>query len=138
MRELTHAAVVTSILLIGTVTAHAGDGRAFHSSRPVPPHAGLVSSGAVVVTPQPVVAAQPHAFVGPRVFVGAGVGAPLWRSAYAYPYPAYAYPPPTVYAQSYVPPEPAYWYCCPDTGTYYPYIQQCPTGWLKVVPQPAP
>ena len=138
MRKLTHAAVVMSILLIATVPAHGGDGRALHSSRPVSPHAGLVSYGAIIVTPHPVVVAQPPAFVGPRVFVGVGVGAPFRRPAYTYTYPAYAYPPPTVYAQSYVPPEPAYWYYCPVYGTYYPYVQQCPTEWLKVVPQPAP
>src|SRR5262245_14321096 len=137
MRKLTHAAVVISILLMATVPAH-GDGRTFHSSRPVSPHAGLVSSGAIAVTPHPVVVPRPHAFVGPRVFVGGGVGAPFWQPAYAYPYPAYAYAPPTVYAQSYVPPEPVYWYYCQDYGTYYPYIQQCPTEWLKVLPRPAP
>jgi len=135
--KLTYAAVVVPILLVAGVPAYAGDG-AFHSSRPVSPHAGQVSSGTVVVTPHPVVVAQPHAFVGPRVFVGVGVGAPLWRPAYAHTYPVYAYPLPTVYAQSYVPPEPPYWYYCPDYGAYYPYVQQCPTEWLKVVPQPAP
>jgi len=137
MRKLTYAAVIVPILLVATVSAHAGDGRAFHSSRSVSPHPVLVSSGAVVVTPHPVVA-QPHAFVGPRVFVGVGVGAPFWRPAYTYPYPVYAYPPPTAYARSYAPPEPAYWYYCPDYGVYYPYVQQCPTEWLKVIPQPAP
>ena len=138
MRKLTYAAVVLPILLVATAPAHAGDGRAFHSSRPVSPHAGLVSPGAVLVTPHPVLVAPPHAFVGPRVFVGVGVGTPFWRTAYAYPYPAYTYPTPTVYAQSYVPPEPAYWYYCTDYGAYYPYVQRCPTEWLKVVPQPAP
>jgi len=165
MRKLTYAAVVLPILLVATAPAHAGDGRAFHSSRPVSPHAGLVSPGAVLVTPHPVLVAPPHAFVGPRVFVGVGVGTPFWRTAYAYPYPAYTYPTPTLYAQSYVPrcgwrparaelrdlptgrqrlprrvvpPEPAYWYYCTDYGAYYPYVQRCPTEWLKVVPQPAP
>src|SRR5262249_53089296 len=133
MRKLTYAVVVL-ILLVATAHAHAGDGRAFHSSRPVSPHAGMVSSGAVVVTHHPMVVARPHAFVGPRVLAGVGVG----RPPSPYPYPAYDYPPPTVYAQFYTPPEPAYWYYCPVYGTYYPYVQQCPTQWLKVVPQPAP
>src|SRR5262249_56858900 len=99
MSKLTYAAVVVPILLVATVPAHAGDGRAFHSSRPVPPHAGLVSSGAVVVTPQPVGAAQPHAFVGPRGGVRARVRAPLQRAALPRPSPAHDYPPPPLYAQ---------------------------------------
>src|SRR5262245_63088552 len=82
MSKLTYAAVLIPILLVATVTAHAGDGRALHSSRPVSPHAGLVSYGAIIVTPHPVVVAQPPAFVGPRVFVGVGVGAPFRRPAY--------------------------------------------------------
>jgi hypothetical protein len=60
MRKLTYAAVVLPILLVATAPAHAGDGRAFHSSRPVSPHAGLVSPGAVLVTPHPVLVAPPH------------------------------------------------------------------------------
>jgi len=31
-----------------------------------------------------------------------------------------------------------YWYYCADAKAYYPYVQQCPAGWLKVVPQTAP
>jgi hypothetical protein len=34
--------------------------------------------------------------------------------------------------------QPYYWYYCPDSKTYYPYVKQCPSGWLKVVPTPAP
>ena len=29
---------------------------------------------------------------------------------------------------------PTYWYYCVDAKAYYPYTQQCPGGWLKVVP----
>ena len=33
---------------------------------------------------------------------------------------------------------PMYWYYCPDSKAYYPYVQQCPTAWLKVIPQTTP
>jgi len=60
---------------------------------------------------------------------------PFWFPA---PYPAYAYAPPLL-----IQPEPQesvqqpYWYYCADTKAYYPYTQQCPSGWLKVAPTPA-
>ena len=34
------------------------------------------------------------------------------------------------------PEEPAYWYYCRRPEGYYPYIKQCPDGWMKVVPTP--
>ena len=27
------------------------------------------------------------------------------------------------------------WYYCNDTKAYYPYVRECPSGWLQVVPQ---
>ena len=33
---------------------------------------------------------------------------------------------------------PGYWYYCPDSRTYYPYAQTCPSAWLQVVPQTTP
>lgn len=32
----------------------------------------------------------------------------------------------------------SWWYYCADTKTYYPYVQQCSGGWMRVAPQPAP
>jgi hypothetical protein len=68
---------------------------------------------------------------------------------YAYPAVVYPYPdpyvPPTVVVQSPPPPAPAsapaqpqYWYYCESQRAYYPYVAQCPEGWMKVVPQTAP
>ena len=60
---------------------------------------------------------------------------------YPYGYPA---PPPVVIEkepQVYVQPEQKeenYWYYCPDPQGYYPYIRQCASGWLKVVPDTTP
>ena len=61
-----------------------------------------------------------------------------------YPYPYYYAPPPVIIQQQppvYVQPqqpEDTYWYYCPDPQGYYPYIRECPGGWMKVVPQTTP
>lgn len=34
--------------------------------------------------------------------------------------------------------EQRYRYYCPDPRGYYPYVSQCPKGWMKVVPDGAP
>lgn len=31
-----------------------------------------------------------------------------------------------------------YWYYCRNPEGYYPYVKQCPEGWLQVAPQPTP
>jgi len=28
-----------------------------------------------------------------------------------------------------------YWYYCPDSQGYYPYVRECQSGWLTVLPQ---
>ena len=79
-------------------------------------------------------------------FVGFGVGfAYPWSWYYPPPYyyPGYYYPQPVAYpAQpvTYVeqgaapaPAEqPAGWYYCEASRTYYPYVKECPSGWLRV------
>jgi len=69
----------------------------------------------------------------------------FWGPPYPYPYPSY---PPVIIEQSppvYIEqpqatpepaPQPAYWYYCPESNNYYPYVQRCPTGWQRVEPQP--
>ena len=79
-----------------------------------------------------------HRGFGGPVFIGPSIGwYPFW-----YPSPAYSYAPPVVtdpapqaYGQR--PQAPAYWYYCAEARAYYPYVQQCPSGWLTVVPTPA-
>jgi hypothetical protein len=87
-----------------------------------------------------------HGGGGAGVVIGPGVwwGDPWWWGPtgpyYGYPYygdpyydsPYYAAPP--VYIQQQPAPPPAYWYYCPDSRTYYPYVKECPSGWLTVVP----
>jgi hypothetical protein len=58
----------------------------------------------------------PVFFVGPRTVI-----AP-WPYWYAYP--------PTAYAPT------QYWAYCQSPEGYYPYVQDCPGGWLSVVPTP--
>lgn len=65
--------------------------------------------------------------------------------AYFPSYPYYSAPPvvvqpgPTTYIQQ-EPAAPAqdYWYYCKDAGAYYPYVKECPGGWMQVVPSPSP
>jgi hypothetical protein len=73
---------------------------------------------------------------------------PGWRANWAYAGPYYGsyagyYAPPVVYAPppvvAYTPPpqpvvlaaqpQPAVWYYCAASGKYYPYAQECPSGW---------
>ena len=59
------------------------------------------------------------------------------------PFGFYA-PPPVIIQQQppvYVQPEQQeenYWYYCPDLQGYYPYVQNCPSQWMKVVPDATP
>lgn len=85
--------------------------------------------------------------VGTRVFIGSGFwwGEPWWWGP-AYPY--YAAPPmlvpeaPPAYIEQEPPAQqPYYWYYCPNPAGYYPYVKECPLGWMTVVPPvnpPAP
>jgi len=81
---------------------------------------------------------------------GVVIGAPFYPW-YAPPY--YYYPPaypsvvvpqgPTSYVeQGGAQPAPSqsssYWYYCAESKTYYPYVKECPAGWLRVVPQATP
>ncbi len=85
-----------------------------------------------------------------RTSVGVVVG-PVWGPLY-YPRPLYYYPPyapviieraPPVYIEQTPPPVPiappvaptSYWYYCAATRAYYPYVNECPGGWMKVLPQ---
>ena len=82
--------------------------------------------------------------------LGIYIGVPLAFS-YANPWyappPYYYYPPPVVVRpepQVYIEraaPQPApqtqnYWYYCTHPQGYYPYVKDCPGGWLHVVPTP--
>ena len=63
---------------------------------------------------------------------------PTW---YYYPAPVYPYPDPYQPPTAPLPPAQAptqYWYFCPSSQSYYPYVATCPQGWLTVVPGAIP
>jgi len=86
---------------------------------------------------------------GGNVRFGVVIGAPFYPWYYPpyYP-PAYYYPPavpaapPTNVEQGGAHAAPSqqssYWYYCTESKTYYPYVKECPGGWQRVTPQPAP
>ena len=84
---------------------------------------------------------------GGHVRFGVALGGPYWYypAPYYYPPPYYYYPPvpavpayPPVYVERGDLAEPAqsYWYYCPDTKTYYPYVKECASPWQRVEPRP--
>jgi hypothetical protein len=80
---------------------------------------------------------------GPRFYWGGSiVVGPPWYPWYPYSYGYYSAPPtyvqpPPVYVEPQQPQQ-NFWYYCQDPQGYYPYVKNCPGGWMKVVPQPAP
>jgi hypothetical protein len=92
-----------------------------------------------------------HHFAAPRFTgrhfsrapLGIGfIGVPLFFP----PPPVYYYPPPAVLVPSATPQyieqgtsgsAGAYWYYCADSQTYYPYVNECASGWQPVSPEPA-
>jgi hypothetical protein len=66
---------------------------------------------------------------------------PPWGSVPVYPNVVAAQPSPPVYiekgGEAAGPSAPAsgYWYYCPDSQGYYPYVKECQSGWMSVLPQ---
>lgn len=91
-------------------------------------------------------------YYGPGFYSGYGYGGYGFNrygfGGYGYPYypPLYTYPPavmvpntPPVYIQQEIQPTPSqtnYWYYCKNPDGYYPYVKDCPGGWLPVSPIP--
>ena len=110
--------------------------------------AGVVASGAAW-------ADRGHGHSRSGVVWGINLGVPLgpwYYPPYYYPYPPWggvppypnvaAVPPsPPVYIERGVEPSgpsapsSGYWYYCPDPPGYHPYVKECQTGWLTVLPQ---
>jgi hypothetical protein len=55
-------------------------------------------------------------------------------STYVYTYPTPVYVPVPAYSQ----PQPQYWAYCRSAQGYYPYVPECPGGWLPVLPTSTP
>ena len=86
-----------------------------------------------------------HHFHGHGFRGGVVIGTGVWLGPYWYPpyYPYYPYDPyepvpvvaePQTYIEQ---PGPSYWYYCEAAKAYYPYVRECPGGWLTVMPQGA-
>jgi len=89
--------------------------------------------------------------VGIGLYLGPGFGYPVYRPATPYYYAdPYGWSPPVV-AMPAEPPvyiergndapggsngQPGYWYRCNQPDGYYPYVTNCPGGWLQVPAQP--
>lgn len=81
---------------------------------------------------------------------GFALGFPLYPPAWYYPPPVYYYPPPLVAAPAAPPvyieqgeqqatpaaPVEPYWYYCPESKTYYPYVRECRSPWQRVPARP--
>jgi hypothetical protein len=78
---------------------------------------------------------------------GFAFGGPWWYPSYSYAAPYY-YPPPAYYppATYYVPPpqtaysseSDGYWYYCPGSKSFYPYVTECAGDWQRVEPRAPP
>jgi hypothetical protein len=125
----------------------------------------IAASLAALVASAPALAQhRGHFGGGPRIGIGIGFGVPYYGyHPYYYPpyYAPYYYPPvvvappaPQVYIErpdqdpsQYQPPAQPQpqaqanagqndWFYCPDSKTYYPYVQQCAGEWQRVPSRP--
>lgn len=81
-----------------------------------------------------------HGFAHRHFHGGAILGFGAFGYPWYYPYPGYyhprAYAPPVVYIEQSQ--QQPYWYYCTSAGGYYPYVNECPTGWTLVLPHSPP
>lgn len=120
-------------------------------------HARLLCAAALGLGALASSAAFAHGYYHSRPRVGVYIGAPIvfspWYYGYPRPYyyPPYYYPPAVVAAPA---PQTVYiekgqeaeapaaqgsdpwWYYCPESKAYYPYVDRCAGGWQRVKPQP--
>ncbi|HEX8989658.1 MAG TPA: hypothetical protein VF816_17000, partial [Rhodocyclaceae bacterium] len=77
-----------------------------------------------------------HRHEGGFLLFGAPLFWPGYDPAFAPPAPVVVEPPPAYVEREDA--EPAapdrFWYYCDATGTYYPYVKDCPGGWRAVPP----
>ena len=102
--------------------------------QPIPSHP-VFGGGTVIVTAPvfPVVPVYPSPDATPVYGGSAYPAVPTYSDAPAYSYPDQQTNPD---AQGYQERD-DYWYYCPDSQTYYPYVQTCPSPWVKVLPEPS-
>ena len=80
---------------------------------------------------------------GPRWGVHFRWNGPVWWGPWPVPF-GFSAPPPVIVQQQppvFVQPEQEaanFWYYCQEPQGYYPYIKNCPGGWMRVVPETTP
>jgi hypothetical protein len=129
MKTLRYIALAIVLTMVSGVAWSGRGGHGFHG------HGAFVGHGQFIAH-RPFFVHRPF-FAHPRFSTSFGVfiGAPLFVGpplVYASPPVVYASPP--AYVEQSTPATSSYWYFCPDSKTYYPYVQECPSGWLRVVP----
>lgn len=134
----TSAAALSTVLLL--LLAGAAQAQPQAQSRMPDPRGGISGPG-VMKPPLPV---RPPSFVRPPFFgrrpffFGSGLVVPspvvAIPSTYVYTYPTPVYVPYPAYSQ----PQPQYWAYCRSARGYYPYVAECPGGWLPVLPTSTP
>ena len=133
---LTVIAVFFAIIASGSVAAR-GHGGASGGQHARAQHSGGHPSGKRHFAGSPTVGRRHfgHAHVlGAGIIFGTG---PFWFE------PGYRFflPGAAMYIEqheaTYAPPDPnAFWYYCAELGSYYPYINECPEGWQRILAQP--
>lgn len=111
------------------------------------PHSGASRAGMMrpATVAGPPVPHRPPSFVRPPFFFrhpfffGSGLivagqqAAPAQTYVYSYGYPVYVQS-----AATYDQPQAQYWAYCRNPQGYYPYVSECPSGWLPVTPTSPP
>ncbi len=108
--------------------AHRGNDRSHHGAPQQHRSSGSGAGAAVLIT----------ALFGLTALAVAASDRQVVAQPAAAPYypPQYAPAPPPPPAQVMEPGPPGNWYLCPDNNIYYPYVQQCVSGWQAVRPVP--
>ena len=139
----TSAAVISTVLVLLLAGAAQAQPQA-PAMRPAP--RGGISGPGVMRPPvsRPPLPVRRPSFVRPPFFgrhpvffrAGLAVPSPLVAvpSTYVYTYPTAVYVPYPAYGQS----QPQYWAYCRSAQGYYPYVPECPGGWLPVLPTSTP
>jgi hypothetical protein len=139
----------TAVAAISTVLALllAGAAEAQPQSHPSQNHTRTSDPRDAISDPgfmRPPLPTRPPSFVRPPFFgrhpffFGSGLVVPspvaAAPSTYAYTYPTPVYVPYPAYGES----QPQYWAYCRSAQGYYPYVPECPGGWLPVLPTSTP
>jgi hypothetical protein len=136
---------ILALLLVGAAQAQP-QSQSQSPQRPPDPRGGMSSSGftrpPLPTRPpshvQPPFFGRPPFFGQHPFFFGPGlvVASPVATapSTYVYSYPTPVYVPYAVDSQ----PQPQYWAYCRSAQGYYPYVPDCPGGWLPVLPTSTP